>query len=103
MSKLLHFKMASGEVLNIAQEIGEDYQRFGHFLLNDNTGSVRKRIAHISNGDTTAINQTLLSQWVQGKGRRPVQWTILIDTLRRVEMTKLANKIEQDLQLNITE
>ena len=96
---LLNFKMGGGEVMNIAKEVGGDYQRFGQFLLRDDTGNICKRISQ-SNSDETFINRAILKLWVQGKGKQPAQWMTLLDVLRGIEMTALANRIEHNLQLN---
>lgn len=97
---LLKFKTGGGEVMNIAKEVGRNYQSFGQFLLLDDTGNICKRISQ-ANSDETFINRTILKLWVQGKGK-PTQWGTLLYVLRGIEMTALADKIEQNLHLNNT-
>ena len=98
---LLTFKTEGGN-RNIAQEIGNDHLHFGCILLSDETGAVTKGTVH-TNSDPTSINQEILRLWLQGRGRKPVVWSTLIETLKDISMNTLATDIEQNLKLNITE
>ena len=73
--------------------------QFGFLLLNDTSGAVTQSIA--AKGDSTRINHDILCLWLQGKGRQPVQWSTLIETLKDIDMSVLANDIEKHLELNI--
>ena len=98
MPMLLSFKTRDGE-LNLAQEVGKHFRSFGQFLLCDDTGAVCTSIAN-NNSDMTSINYDILSQWLQGKGKRPVQWLTIIEVLRGIELDALANTLEHNLSLN---
>ena len=98
MNLLSCFKTADGN-LNIPQEIGEHYMQFGCLLLNDTSGAVTKNIA--SRGDAARVNHEILCQWLQGRGKMPVQWLTLIKTLKDIEMNVLASDIEAHLRLNV--
>ena len=99
MPMLLSFMTRDGE-LNLAQEVGEHFLSFGQFLLCDDTGALCKSIANNSS-DMTSINHNILSQWLQGKGKQPVQWSTIIDVLRGTEMNALAAALEHNLSLNL--
>ena len=99
MPVLLNFKTRDGD-LNIAQEVGGEHNQFGSIILNDDTGAVCKRIA-LNNSNVTSTNQEILSQWLQGKGKVPIQWLTLTEVLRGVELNTLASTIEHNLPLNI--
>ena len=43
--------------------------------------------------DAAKINYEILQQWIQGKGRQPVQWSTLIDVLKKIQLSVLAKKI----------
>ena len=44
------------------------------------------------------VNYDILKQWIQGKGRQPVQWSTLIDVLKKIELSPLAKKIADSLE-----
>ena len=95
--KLLNFKTSSGTV-NIAKRIGADYNLLGIFLLQDEDGTVTDAIADERHHNPFKVNYEILKQWIQGKGRQPVQWSTLIDVLKKIELSELAKKIEESLQ-----
>ena len=95
------FKTASGN-LNIPQEIGQNYLQFGYLLLDDTSGAVTNGIAAEGAHDSTRINHEILRLWVQGKGKKPVQWSTLIETLKDIDMSVLATDIEKQLKLKTT-
>ena len=97
---LLSFKTAVGN-RNIAQEVGKRYLQFGHILLDDAEGTVTKSIA-TDISDVPSINQEILSLWLQGKGKQPVQWSTLTNALRDIDMCDLAAHIEQNLRMTVT-
>ena len=97
LPKLLNFKTSSGTV-NIAKRIGADYNLLGAFLLQDDDGTVTDAIANEYHHNAFKVNYEILKQWIQGKGRQPVQWSTLIDVLKEIELSELAKKIEESLQ-----
>ena len=95
---LLSFKKAVG-TRSIAQEVGEEYLQFGRVLLEDPEGTLTTSIA-AGITDAPSISQEILSRWLQGKGKQPVQWSTLIDALRDIHMHDLATHIEHNLQMD---
>ena len=47
---------------------------------------------HSNNADS--INKEILSKWLQGVGKQPVTWSILIGVLKDIDLNSLANDIE---------
>ena len=80
------------------EEIRDKYQEFGRILLCDEDGSVTSRIEG-SSRSAADISYQIFSEWVQGKGRQPVEWSTLIDTLRDIQMNDLATHIQTNLNL----
>ena len=82
MPKLLSF---SAKKLNLAVQVGAKYSTFGIFLLEDKTGAIVEalEIEHVKNAER--INMTILQQWLQGKGLKPVTWSTLLSVLKKLE------------------
>lgn len=93
MPVLLCFETSSGKI-NIAQEIGNDYYQFGILLLNDDVGAITTTTASEYQRNAKEINQDIMRKWLQGKGKRPVTWSTLIDVLRNIQLSELAKTIE---------
>ena len=56
-----------------------------------------RTVIHKYNNDAEQINQEILEQWIDGKGKQPVTWGALVKVLRDVELTTLASDIENAL------
>ena len=97
MAKLLNFRVGDGRVINIAREVGDSYQRLGHYLLGDHTDTI---MTANPQRDATEIGQEILQCWVQGAGKRLVQWETLLGALGAAELADLATKVEHNLHLN---
>ena len=95
LPELLKFKTSSGSTVNIVQEIGTNYFALGPLLLKDDTGAVTEAIISKHQRDADAINQEILKKWLQGKGKRPVNWSTLIDVLKDMELSELAEMIQE--------
>ena len=89
MADLLNFK--------IVHEIGTDYIGLGTMLLNDYTGALTQSIASQHQRNPVKINQAILTRWLQGQGKKPVQWSTLIEVLKDIELSELAQKIKDNL------
>ena len=87
--------------INIPEEIGDNYTSFGVFLLKDHTGAKVNALAHQHSYNAKEINLAILREWLQGKGRKPVIWQTLVDTLRDSNMNTLADAIKQVKQTSI--
>ena len=84
--------------MNILQHIGTLYNDLGILLLDDKGGTVTKAIEKQCHHVVYDINLQILRQWIQGEGRQPVQWSTLVDVLKKIELSVLAKKIEDNLQ-----
>ena len=90
---------ARQRAINIPLEIGVSYRQFGILLLEDDRGNLVDTIIHDErcNG-VLNINLTILQKWLQGTGKPPT-WSSLIEVLRDIELSVLANDIEKELHL----
>ena len=94
---LQHFHQRNGESLSIFQEIGVKNQEFGTLLLQDKTGQTISAIAKEHRGNATDINREILQRWLQGQGKQPISWNTLVLTLRDVQLSVLADKIQREV------
>ena len=95
LPELLKFKTSSGSTVNIFQEIGTCYSALGPLLLKDGTGAVTEAIISNHRRDADAINHEILTQWLWGKGKHPVTWSTLIDVLKDIKLSELAEVIQE--------
>ena len=79
--------------LKVPQQVGANYSMFGIILLNDKTGSRVRSFKKECQGDAEDVMLRILQEWIEGKGL-PVTWESLIQTLRDVELTVLADHIQ---------
>ena len=75
-------------------EISTKYVQFGAILLDDRNGSVVRNLEHEHQRNAEQINTAILREWVNGKGKQPVTWATLIEVLRDIELSTLADNIE---------
>ena len=80
--------------LKVSQEISTNWYDVGVLLLEDETGAIIKSIDETCRGNPKRINDEVLQQWIEGKGKMPVTWRTLVDVLRDAELTNLAADIE---------
>ena len=99
LPELLIFVTSSPSIrtVNIVEQIGTRYSRLGPLLLNDHTGAVTSAIVAEYQQNAYAINQEILTRWLQGRGKWPVTWSTLIDVLRDVGLSQLAHIIHLGL------
>ena len=97
LPQLINFETRFGSV-NITESIGLLYKQLGPLLLQDNDGTITESIERECFYKVKEINQMILQRWIQGKGRQPVQWSTLIDVLKKIELSPLAKRIEDNLQ-----
>ena len=67
------------------------------FLINDDTGDKMAVITKRCRGDPEDITYEVLREWVRGRGVT-VSWESLVETLRKCEISLLADQIEMVLQ-----
>jgi len=96
LDTLRHYPVTNGHI-DIAVEIGSDYEKFGTLLLEDKNGNIVDSIAKSKHYVTVDITVEILKHWLQGKGRKPVAWQTLVKCLRDMKMNVLADNIEISL------
>jgi len=79
------------------EHIGANYKILGTLLLNDDTGTKTAAIIKECQMNALDINYNILQQWIQGKGSHPVTWDTLVEVLRSINLSELANTIESSL------
>ena len=97
LPQLINFKTGT-ENMNILKHIGTQYNDLGIMLLDDKAGAVTKAIEKQCHHVVYDINREILRQWIQGEGMQPVQWSTLIDVLKKIDLSVLAKEIEDNLQ-----
>ena len=83
MKELLYF---SDKKVNVVQQIGVNYSKFGIFLLNGNNGSIVKALEkqYCQNAEDILID--IFRKWLEGMGEKPVAWSTLVATLKKINM-----------------
>lgn len=81
-------------IRNIPEEIGTNYFQFGVHLLDDPSGQCIRNIQWQYHNSPKIINEEILRRWLEGEGRKPVQWATLIQVLKDISMLTLAEDIE---------
>ena len=102
LPELLNFKTSSGSTVRVVQQIGTHYPTLGPLLLNDDTGAVTSAIVSQYQRDAEAINQEILTRWLQGQGKKPVCWSTLTDVLKEVGLSELSQMIQDSLTRSTT-
>jgi len=80
--------------INVPQEIGTKYIQFGILLLDDPKGARVHNMEHKHRSDAERINEEILREWTNGRGKQPVSWATLTEALRDVELSTLDSEIE---------
>ena len=98
MTKTLFFSVPQPSLpellcLKVHQEVGANYSTFGIILLNDRTGSRVDSIEEYCRGNLEKITRKILQEWLEGKGL-PVMWESLVQTLRNIDLSVLADQIQ---------
>lgn len=97
MKELIKFAGVE-RTINIPEEIGTKYSHFGIFLLEDGFGATIHNIEWQYRYNSEAINIEILRRWLEGKGRKPVEWNTLIEVLKEISKHTLAKDIENGLK-----
>lgn len=98
LSQLICFETGTDSI-NVLEQIGPHYREFGTLLLEDAAGAVTEAIITKHNRDAKAINWEILRNWIEGKGKKPVEWSILVKVLKDIRLSELANEMEQTLKI----
>lgn len=96
LQELLKFTRTDGRVISIPVEIGVKYFEFGIFLLDDRSGSRVKSMASKHQNVAKQINIEILQEWLEGSGKKPVSWATLVEVLRDIGLSTLADEIAAD-------
>ena len=92
MQYLIAFPAING-TLNIPERISTNYKQFGIILLEDDDGTLVDGIAHKNFNNPEKINIDILTEWLRGKGRKPVTWRTMINTLEKIGLKTMAEDI----------
>ena len=93
MRELITFPGKNGKI-DISEEIGINYKRFGILLLDDPNVVRVDAIEKKHHVVAKEINLEILSKWVNGSGKQPVTWKTLVDILFEIGLTTLADDIK---------
>ena len=102
LPELLNLKTSPGSTVDVVQQIGTHYSKLGPLLLNDDTGAVTSAIVSQYQLNAVAINQEILTRWLQGQGKKPVSWSTLTDVLKEVGLPELSQMIQDSLTRSTT-
>ena len=97
LPECLSFPTITGDTIDITKEVGGEYTRLGILLLDDKKGALVDQISSDYHYKAADIVYEILKRWIRGAGKQPATWKTLTDTLRAIELTKLATCIETSL------
>ena len=83
--------------VNIIQKTSTNYTIIGMHLLEDDNCDIVDALKEKHRGDPEEIITAVYKKWISGTGRKPVTWHTLVDVLRDVELTSVADIIEPSL------
>ena len=86
--------------LNIIQRTSTRYTKLAMYLLDDDNCEIVDCLKEKYRGDPEEIVTAVYKKWINGAGRKPVTYQTLVDVLRDIELTSLAEEIETALNLN---
>ena len=72
--------------------VGDDLERFGTLLLQDESGNKVKQIMRDKHTEYERIRE-ICRVWLEGKGIKPVTWGTLVEVLNKCELITLADDI----------
>ena len=102
MIKLHHLelpKSSDEKSFDIAERIANSYNEVGGELLQDLHGN-KVEIIHADKKKIVDTNHEILRKWLQGNGKRPVNWRTLIQVLEKHGKIELAQDIRTALLTN---
>ncbi len=98
MPDLVKFQTLN-HVIDVSEEIGTDYIKFGILLLEEKTGRHIQSIEREHLRISREINQHILMEWLGGKGK-PREWKELVKVLDDTGLKSLAKDINETLCTN---
>ena len=94
LSQLQLLKSPSGQRVEVISTIAAKWERFGNLLGFDEMGHTLERIAKDHPQDAEGCCTQMMREWLEGKGRQPATWAILIDLLKDAKINYLAQELE---------
>ena len=92
--------ITSHSTINMIEEIGTKYSEFGICLMNDENGRYVSSLAKEFRANSGDINKKILEDWIGGRrGAKPVEWSVLAETLDEIGLQRLASDIRRTLNL----
>ena len=86
-----------GRRVNIIEQISTHYDIFGIILLEDDTGAKMNVIEDQYRGaGASMINRQILTKWLEGSGKTPVNWATLADVLEECGLTEISGYIRRE-------
>ena len=82
--------------VNIIQKTSAKYTIIGMQLLEDDNCDIVDALKEKHRGDPEEIITAVYKKWISGTGK-PVKWRTLVDVLRDLELTSVADVIEPSL------
>ena len=92
MLELVRFRGRERRI-NIPQQIGINFKKFGIILLEDESGAKIDSFAREYRDNSEQINMKVLQEWIAGQGKQPVSWDTLIEVLEDIGLGVLASDI----------
>ena len=81
--------------LKVPRQVGANYTTLGILLLNDDFGSLTQALKLECLGVAESVTLRILQEWLEGKGL-PVTWQTLINALRDIELSSLADHVQTE-------
>ena len=91
--EFLSFDTKRADNIDIIDEVGAKYLKFGILLLEDKTGAHVRSLIKKYHEDSESINIEIVQEWLQGRGAKPVSWRTLTRILKAVKLTVLTQDI----------
>lgn len=88
------FPAANGNI-NLAEQIGTDYKYFGIVILEDKMGDLTDAAEKRHHLIAKDINTDIFTQWLRGRGRKPVSWDTLVKVLQEIGLQTLAEDVRK--------
>ena len=96
LHQLTKMMTPSGKTIEIIKYIAADWHdRVGIHLNFDPTGRTLALIRARHPSDPEACCTDMMKEWLEGRGRRPVNWATLVRVLKDGEFSVLAEDVEQ--------
>ena len=85
--------------LKIIQKTRTCYNELAMYLLNDDNCDIVDTLKEKRRGDPEEIVRAVYKKWMNGAGRQPAAWQILVGVLKEIELNSLTDEIEAALKL----